>query len=94
MSFEQRREQLPTYSYPVQLIVDFLAYIPPPNTIRGAVCYLMIFLCLRLVFKILGIALADLLGLDYGDGINQRIIKNREQKSIEAKKLLDNLYKN
>lgn len=94
MSFEQRREQMPEYSYPIQMIANILGYIPPLNTIRGAVCFLMIFICIRLVFKIIGIAIADLLGLDSGDIMKQRIIAKREQKSIDAKKLLDNLYKN
>ena len=95
MSFEQRREQLPQeYSFPIQMIADFLGYIPPPNTIRGAICYILLFFCIRLLFKIVGLCIANFFGLDSGEGINQRILDRREKKSIEAQIMLDNLYKN
>ena len=94
MSFEQRREQLPEYSYPIQKIADFLGYLPAPNTFRGAICYMMMLICIRLIFKIVGLVLANVIDIDSDEIIKRRILERREKKDVEAKILLDNLYKN
>jgi hypothetical protein len=91
MSFEQRKEYIPEYPLHLKLIAAIFEYLPPPNTIRGMICYLLFFYCIRMIFKLGGIMLARYIEENSTEGIRRRIEENRKVKDIEARKLLEKL---
>jgi hypothetical protein len=91
MSFESRNEKMPEYPLHLRAVAAFFEYLPPPNTIRGMICYLMVFYCIRMVFKLGALLLARYIEENSTEGLRKRIEENRKHKEIEAKKLLDKL---
>lgn len=91
MSFEQRKEIIPDYPIHIKLIASIFSYMPPPNTLRGMICYMLFFYCVRMIFKLGGLLVARYIEENSTEGIRKRIEENRKQKEVEARKLLESL---
>ncbi len=91
MSFETRNEYTPKLSYFKQILFDFFQYLPPPNTIRGMICYTLLIGCISLIFRLVALLIYNYVESKSSDGIKRQIIERRKDKEIEARKMLERL---
>ncbi len=91
MSFEQRKEHIPDYPIHLKLIASIFSYMPPPNTFRGMICYMLFFYCVRMIFKLGGLLITRYIVENSTEGVRKRIEENRKHREIEARKLLEKL---